>query len=121
MGAGFLKVWGNHCLPEVVLCDRAADSAYRLRLMPCIGSLENGNYFKTDDAAFEIKILFTQKEAGIESAFDRDGNAPEDPVYYNLNGEIVTNPERGIYIVKENGRFHKKFLLTPVACGGNDR
>lgn len=56
-----------------------------------------------EDAAASARVKFTLTEgSGEPTAIDVDSAIPADGKYYNLQGQIVTNPARGIYI--KNGK-----------------
>lgn len=58
------------------------------------------------DFVFNIELLYNPGGAGVEGLVEESAA----PVYYNLQGRKVTNPEKGIYVVK-TGKEVKKVIL----------
>lgn len=63
-------------------------------------------------AAAEWKTLLNYKELDVTSAIkdiEADDQSKE-PVYYNLRGEEVKNPDAGIYIVRRGSKLSKELI-----------
>lgn len=88
-------------------CDPAVTSSYTMVVTPCLGDgVQPGEYEPIDEDAFRVTVVFTPEEAGIDG-IEVDNQAP---VYYNLQGVRVANPENGLYIVKRGDKVTKQLI-----------
>lgn len=71
----------------------------------CIGDAEE--YEEIEDSEFIVFINYAYEEAGIADINGEDNSAP---VYYNLQGVRVNNPENGLYIVKKGNKVTKQII-----------
>ena len=68
------------------------------------------------EAVFECKIVFARSQEAAEEFIAQAGvsaivdDAEVAPVYYNLNGQRVENPDKGIYIIRQGNKVSKVIL-----------
>lgn len=90
---------------EALGVDKDATCTVVLKFCPCEGDVDN--YEPIEDALYEMTIVFSPEEAGIDSL---NTDADQAPVYYNLQGVRVTEPANGIYIVKRGNKTTKEIV-----------
>lgn len=71
----------------------------------CYG--EPDEYEIIEDSEFTLTITFGPADTGVNSINGADNSAP---VYYNLQGVRVENPENGLYIVKRGNYITKQMI-----------
>jgi hypothetical protein len=59
-----------------------------------------------EDASFSCTLAFSPV-AGVN---DITSNNDAEPVYYNLQGVKIANPESGLYIVKRGSKISKEII-----------
>lgn len=70
---------------------------------------DNPFTFAADDLKPQLKLLYTKLGTTVEvETIIVDSNAPVE--YYNLQGVKVTNPEKGIYIMRQGTSVRKVIL-----------
>lgn len=71
---------------------------------------ENEYTFAADDLKPQLKITYVKKggETSVETIVVDNSDAPVE--YYNLQGVKVTNPEKGIYIMRQGTSVRKVIL-----------
>ena len=90
---------------HLAMCAADTESSYQLKTISCYG--DDSDYEFMEDGEFIVTIVFSPNEAGVESNFASDNQAP---VYYNLQGVRVNDPQNGIYIVKRGDKISKEVL-----------
>lgn len=98
-------------LVELVNVAPETVSIYDFVIIPCEGdSTEEGHYELLPDDKFTVSVIYAPNEeaaAGVDSV-GIDMNAPVE--YFNIQGMKVTNPENGLYIVKQGNKVTKRFI-----------
>ena len=93
-------------LVEAVSMPANASAVMKLTVIPCDG--DEDYYEPVEDASFTVTVRFAPKGASVE-ALETEFNG--EPVYYNLQGVRVANPEKGgLYVVKRGEKISKEFV-----------
>lgn len=96
--AGLEQTWQIH-IQSIATDDKI--SKYDLFFAACD---ENGE--RIEDADISLRLVFGDDGSGVESISVAD----EAPVFYDLQGRMVANPEKGIYIVKRGAKVAKELV-----------
>lgn len=96
--AGLEQSWQIH-IQSIATDDKV--SKYDLFFAACD---ENGE--RIEDADISLHLVFGDEGSGVESISVAD----EAPVFYDLQGRMVANPEKGIYIVKRGAKVAKELV-----------
>lgn len=82
----------------------ATEGACTLQLKFCACSGDEDEYEILEDTYFTLNINYSPDNAAVESI---GAVSTEAPVYYNLNGVKVENPDNGVFIMKQGDKVSK--------------
>ena len=76
-----------------------------LTFYACYGDEED--YEKIDESLFTLNIVFSQNDSAV-AELETENN--ETPIYYNLQGVRVSNPAKGLYIIRQGNKTVKSII-----------
>lgn len=94
--------------PQLQKASPECRSVYKLVIKAGFGELAWWNYYLAEDSEFYVTIVFQPKETSSINTFEKE-DQPE--VYYDLRGNVIKNPGRGLYIVKRGNTYSKEYII----------
>lgn len=95
--------------PQLQYASPQCRSSYTFILKAAFGELAWGNYEIESDSEFYITIEFLPNDLANITSLDIKDQEPE--VYYDLRGNLIKSPQKGLYIVKRGNSYYKEFFI----------
>lgn len=105
----YVSLYANEPLEGYEAATPTEEGKYAIKLQEGIGNLSL--YYTNEDGTSSEPVSYTTNVIGnVATAVETIEAVNGEAVYYNLNGVMVQNPERGVFIKVQGGKSQKVIL-----------